>query len=687
MLASATVAAGPSPEFTQLLNQLRQNLDLMPASAAGDHVSDICPLLALKHGTDALKDRLVWDTINIVVIEPLNDGIKFTASALGVGTIAIAAYDVARCAYDNDKSKEMGRCLLDAAYGADYNVFGAQVGGDNNLKGALASLAAEKIDKLADELGAEYFQAAKGEVDTYQAQTERYEENIGDGRCDSLIKATWDRHRQPKSRGGAIRLLVHTQCDCDGKGGYRSTSLTGAHRLKTGFFRIEVPVLYTRATANRNAPGWTLGVLGHTRVWGGCCGNETYFNRTLDSQGNQVRGPRYPGAGYPSPTGGTTVGTGATHPSGHTSNPTPRPPTVVEPVPPEVIPIPEWNVENPCPACRSLAAELAAERQALASAEDAVDSLEYDLAEAVSDEATLRAEISTLENQLKGQQGIGGTSYDPATGITVRSYDQGNGQVKITTTHPNGTTDVRYRPRESAAAIGARIDAARKELEELQTRRSKLEHDVETLRQFVRTTRAKVEALEEELGACVRMYCLLALTMGGDYDTGLRSDPEARPAEFAYPEDQEPTVLVVELDGDGVTDIVLANPVSGEVRAYFGDGTGFPTSQRLGRIEGPVAIAAGDLNFDGFTDVVTANVLSAEVVVLQNLGGRTFQTGTPEIVDRIPRVLEIGDLTGDRIPDLRVVDETNGEGRVLEGLGDARFEASTPYEGFREVLR
>lgn len=108
LFATATATAGPSPEFTQLLNQLRKELDVLPASAAGDGANNICPLLAFKHGTDAMKDRLVRDTYNVVVVDALNDGIKFTASALGVGTIAIAAYDVARCAYDSDKAKEMG---------------------------------------------------------------------------------------------------------------------------------------------------------------------------------------------------------------------------------------------------------------------------------------------------------------------------------------------------------------------------------------------------------------------------------------------------------------------------------------------------------------------------------------------------------------------------------------------------
>ncbi|HKW33302.1 MAG TPA: FG-GAP-like repeat-containing protein [Candidatus Acidoferrum sp.] len=93
---------------------------------------------------------------------------------------------------------------------------------------------------------------------------------------------------------------------------------------------------------------------------------------------------------------------------------------------------------------------------------------------------------------------------------------------------------------------------------------------------------------------------------------------------------------------------------------------------------GPVAIVQHDFNADGNQDLAIVNQATNNVTILLGKGDGTFTeaTGSPISSGNGPVAIAAGDLNGDSKPDLAVVNQTDNTVSVLLNNGDATFAAS-----------
>jgi hypothetical protein len=139
-------------------------------------------------------------------------------------------------------------------------------------------------------------------------------------------------------------------------------------------------------------------------------------------------------------------------------------------------------------------------------------------------------------------------------------------------------------------------------------------------------------------------------------------------------------VAVTELNGDGLPDLVTADPNSNTVSVLAGNGDGtFRTPQDFAVGNNPVAIAVGDLNGDGRPDLVTANSSSDDVSVLLGNGNGTFAPQQRLLVGDNPRAVAVADLNGDGRLDIVTTNANTDDVSVLLGNGDGTFAAQQRF--------
>jgi hypothetical protein len=141
---------------------------------------------------------------------------------------------------------------------------------------------------------------------------------------------------------------------------------------------------------------------------------------------------------------------------------------------------------------------------------------------------------------------------------------------------------------------------------------------------------------------------------------------------------------------DGHTDLAVSNAGSLDVSVLInrGDGTfapahEYPVSAPGGLSGGSFSIEAVDVNHDGLLDLVTSNSLSNDVSVLLGRGDGTFAPartspiGGPDSIGLIPFALSAADLTGDGSPDLITggLDSVT----VMRNSGAGAFTATASY--------
>ncbi|QDU84027.1 FG-GAP repeat protein [Planctomycetes bacterium Pla163] len=133
-------------------------------------------------------------------------------------------------------------------------------------------------------------------------------------------------------------------------------------------------------------------------------------------------------------------------------------------------------------------------------------------------------------------------------------------------------------------------------------------------------------------------------------------------------------VEVVDVDGDGLVDAVVAATSADRIKIFRGDGSGFTTTGlvSLSGIDSPRCVDLRDVNGDGHPDIVAVGGnASGQVAVFPSdrLGG----FGAAQLVDvgAWPGEMVLVDLDGRGLPDVCYVDDSDlGVGILLNRLVD-----------------
>ncbi|GEM_PF-687144 len=145
------------------------------------------------------------------------------------------------------------------------------------------------------------------------------------------------------------------------------------------------------------------------------------------------------------------------------------------------------------------------------------------------------------------------------------------------------------------------------------------------------------------------------------------------------------SVSVVDLNGDGIEEIITANYDSNNVSVLPGNGDGtFQAAQSFSVGDRPQFVSVDDVDGDGFDDIVTANSGSNNVTVLLGNGDGTFQTAQNFAAGVRPTSLSVGDVSGDGIDDIvsanaGITFGPSGDVSVLEGNGDGTFQTPRSF--------
>jgi hypothetical protein len=158
----------------------------------------------------------------------------------------------------------------------------------------------------------------------------------------------------------------------------------------------------------------------------------------------------------------------------------------------------------------------------------------------------------------------------------------------------------------------------------------------------------------------------------------------------SLPTGSEPAqVLAADLDGNGVTDLIVRNAEDGTIWVFPGDGNGwFLPPRELSVGVGASDIEVADLEQNGRLDIVYTDRIAGEVGVLENLGGELFAprvlyragpgpygvTGTanPSPVSSLEdtTTVAVGTFTANGLPSLVALNPGSNTLGVLSGLGD-----------------
>jgi hypothetical protein len=152
-------------------------------------------------------------------------------------------------------------------------------------------------------------------------------------------------------------------------------------------------------------------------------------------------------------------------------------------------------------------------------------------------------------------------------------------------------------------------------------------------------------------------------------------EPGARYGSGALPA----SVIVARIDGDDVLDVVVANENVGSVSVLLGLGDGTLAEADTTMVgNGPVSLAAGDLDGDGSSEIAAAT--GSEVVLLRASGGSfAFETlSLPAgVVD--PVAVAMGDIDGDDAIDLVIASASDRSVTVALNDGSGTLVAGEPF--------
>jgi len=160
-------------------------------------------------------------------------------------------------------------------------------------------------------------------------------------------------------------------------------------------------------------------------------------------------------------------------------------------------------------------------------------------------------------------------------------------------------------------------------------------------------------------------------------------------AAASYPAGAGPRAVAVgDFNGDGRTDVAIANWNDNTVSVLLGDGTGgLGTATPFAAGPTPMSIAVGDFNGDGRLDLAVANFGGPSVSILLGNGSGGFGAPTEiALTGQLnPNAVVVGDFNGDGNADLAVAmsygfsNITPGHVAVLLGNGTGGFAAPASF--------
>jgi hypothetical protein len=139
-------------------------------------------------------------------------------------------------------------------------------------------------------------------------------------------------------------------------------------------------------------------------------------------------------------------------------------------------------------------------------------------------------------------------------------------------------------------------------------------------------------------------------------------------------------IVAVDLNGDGFTDLAVANAGGGNVGVILNDQNGgFAAQIPYPLLNGSIDLVAADVNGDGKLDLLLPESACSCLAVLLGAGDGTFGAENDFLIGNSPYQIAVGDLNGDGIPDVAVTidDFVSGLGvAVALGVGDGTFLAA-----------
>jgi len=135
-----------------------------------------------------------------------------------------------------------------------------------------------------------------------------------------------------------------------------------------------------------------------------------------------------------------------------------------------------------------------------------------------------------------------------------------------------------------------------------------------------------------------------------------------------------------DFNGDGKTDLVVANEDDNTVSVFFGNGNGAFSLQITFAVGNqPDAVVTGDFNGDGKADLAVVNAGDDDVSILLSNGNGTFKAPVTYATGITPVSAAVGDFNSDGHADLIISNQGDGTVSCLLGNGNGTFQAQKTF--------